>query len=137
VAPRTGILYDGARYLELLERNLAELWEQENVPVLITHFGVLNCWNSCRNQRNEKEALFKEKSKVGEKEERRGKSEAEMKYLSSRREPCCCSWKAPLPTCHSTWAVAKEEVYTARTFRVPLQYQEWPAPKCSVIIGNK
>jgi hypothetical protein len=60
-----------------------------------------------------------------------------MKYLSSRKEPCCCFWNAPLPSRHSTWAVAKEEAHTARSFRDPLQYQEWPAPKCSVIIGNK
>ncbi len=86
---------------------------------------------------NEKEALFKEKSKVGEKEGRRGKSEAEMKYLSSRKEPCCCFWKAPLPSRHSTWAVAEEEVHTARIFRNALQYQEWPAPKCTFVIGNK
>ena len=30
-----------------------------------------------------------------------------------------------------------KEEHTTRIFCNPLQYQEWPAPKCSVIIGNK
>jgi hypothetical protein len=38
----TGILYNRARCFELLERNLAKIGEQENVPVLVTHFDESN-----------------------------------------------------------------------------------------------
>ena len=68
---------------------------------------------------------------------RRGEHEAGMKYFSWRKEPCCRFWKAPSRSRHLTWAVTKEEEHTTRIFCNPLQDQEWPAPKCSVIIGNK
>jgi hypothetical protein len=40
----TRILYNRARCFELLEWNLAKIGEQENVPVLVTHFDRSNRW---------------------------------------------------------------------------------------------
>jgi len=101
----TGILYDRARCFELLERNLTEVREQENVPVLVAHcegryYVKFTMFQHCEYN----EAL---KRRLGQ-----GKSQVGLECLSLRERAMLPFWETTL------WRKREQRRRTARPSNV-------------------